>query len=225
MKPSTNCPAALIAAAVLTLAGVGTQFVADATAASPSTRRAVLIEDFESYTNDTQVAKAWYKPHHGAPVRQALDTVNKGGGKQGLNIAYSTTKEAATHYAPFCRVAKWDLSGCNAAQFWLKPDGSGRQLTFELNIANNQGKNIHDLWSMKYVPAKGDTAPRIVSVPFAKLVHNTKFADSPDTSPVFKPGAVIEVAFYIGARSDEPGEGVYCFDEITAVYDPALDAP
>ena len=225
MKLSLNCPAALIAAAVLTLAGVGTLFLADAAAAAPATRRTVVIEDFESYTNDTQVATAWYKPHHGAPVRQSLDTANRGGGRQGLKIAYTTTGEPATHYAPFCRVAKWDLSGCNAAQFWFKPDGSGRQLTFEFNIANREGRNIHDLWSVKYVPAKGDTSPRIVSVPFAMLVHNTKFADSPDISPVFKPEAVIEVAFYIGARSDEAGEGVYWFDEITAVYDAALDAP
>lgn len=185
-------------------------------------RKFIVIEDFESYTNDTQVAKAWYKPHHGAWLRQTLDRVNKGGGKQGLKIEYSTTKDAATHYAPFCRVARWDLSGCNAAQFWFQPDGSGRQLTFEFNIANQKGKNIHDLWSMKYTPAKGDTTPRIVTVPFAKLVQNTRYADAPDTSPVFKCESVIEVAFYIGGRNDEPGEGVYYFDDIVGVWDATL---
>ena len=34
-----------------------------------------------------QVAKTWYKPHHGAPVRQTLEPVIKGGGRQGLKIA------------------------------------------------------------------------------------------------------------------------------------------
>jgi|GEM_PF-2271020 len=92
----------------------------------------IVIEDFEAYTNDTQVAKAWYKPHHGAPVHQSLDRATKGGGKQGLRIAYSTTKESATHYAPFCRVARWDLTGCNAAQFWFQPDGSVRDHRYGL---------------------------------------------------------------------------------------------
>jgi hypothetical protein len=141
-----------------------------------------------------------------------------------LRIAYTTTPDPATHYAPLCRVAKWDLSGCNAVQFWLKPDGSGRQLTVELNIANAEGGNIHDLWNLKYVPAKGDTTPRLVSIPFSQLVHNTKYANSPKVSPVFKPEAVIEVAFYIGGRNDEPGEGVYGFDEIAGVFDPSLHA-
>lgn len=224
MHRSISSRFAPITVAVLALAALGTEADADTPGASPRIRRTVVIDNFESYTNDTQVAKAWYKPHHGAPVRQSLDPVNKGGGKQGLRIAYATTEDSATHYAPFCRVAKWDLTGCNAVQFWFKPDGSGRQLTFELNIANNQGKNIHDLWSMKYVPAKGDTAPRLVLIPFAQLVHNTKYADSPDVSPVFKPGAVIEVAFYIGSRSDAPGEGVYGFDEIVGVFDATLAA-
>lgn len=185
-------------------------------------KRVVVVENFESYTNDTQVAKAWYKPPHGAPLRQSLDRVDKGGGQQALKIAYATTPESATHYAAFCRVAKWDLTGCNAAQFWLKPDGSGRQLTFQLNIANKQGKNIHDLWQTVYRPKKGDTAGRIVTIPFSALEHNVKYADSPDTSPVFKPEAVIEVAFYIGGRNDEPGEGSYWFDEIVGVHDVTL---
>lgn len=64
---------------------------------------------------------------------------------------------------------------------------------------------------------RGDTAARIVSVPFSNLIHNTKYADAPDTSPVFQPETVIEVAFYIGGRDDEPGEGTYDFDDLKAV--------
>lgn len=205
----------------LSLACFGTLLAAEGTS---FLKKTVVIENFDSYTNDAQVAKVWYKPHHGAPVRQLLDPVTKGGGKQSLKIAYATTKETETHYAPFCRVAKWDLTGCNAAQFWLKPDGSGRQLTFQLNIANKEGKNIHDLWQTVYRPKKGDTAGRVVTIPFSALEHNVKYVDSPDTSPVFKPEAVIEVAFYIGGRNDEPGEGAYYFDEIVGVRDATLPA-
>jgi hypothetical protein len=62
------------------------------------------------------------------------------------------------------------------------------------------------LWDYTYVPKKGDTAARLVTVPFSKLIKNAKYADSPNTSPVFKPEALIEVALCIGGRNDEPGD-------------------
>lgn len=221
MKPST--PTVATSLLTVLLGSLAAVLAADPPAATRATKP-VLIEDFESYTNSTQLAKIWYRPPHGSPVTQTLDATTKGGGKQGMRIAYTTTAEPATHYAPICRVANWDLSGCNAARFWLKPDGSGRQLTFEFNIANKEGKNIHDLWSAKYIPAKGDTQPRLVTIPFASLVQNTRHANSPDVSPSFKPEAVIEVALYIGGRMDSPGEGVYSIDEIVALHDPTLES-
>ena len=179
--------------------------------------KTVVLENFESYTNDQQLAKAWYRPPHGGGTRQTLEAVIKGGGRQSLRWEYSTTKDEAAHYSAICRVAKWDASGCNAARFWLKPDGSGRQITLQFNIANREGKNIHDLWQVVYVPTKSDTEGRVVTVPFARLEHNVKYADSPDTSPAFKPEALIEIAFYIGGHNDEPGRGVYHIDDIEAV--------
>lgn len=179
--------------------------------------KTVMLEDFESYADDAQLAKAWYWPRHGGGTRQTIEKTNKSDGRQGLKWEYGTTVEEKTHYSPICRVAKWDASGCNAAQFWLKPDGSGRQITFQLNIANQRGQNIHDLWQTVYVPKKGDTRGRVVTIPFASLEHNIKYADSPDTSPVFKPEALIEIAFYINGRNDEPGDGAYYIDEIKAV--------
>jgi mannan endo-1,4-beta-mannosidase len=187
------------------------------TVAQTSSSKVVVVDDFESYTNDQQLAKAWYKPPHGGGTHQALESGIKRGGKHSLKWEYSTTRSPDKFYNAICRVAKWDLSGCNALQFWLKPDGSGRALLVDLNIASREGKNIHDLWDYTYVPKKGDTTPRIVTVPFTKLVKNAKYADSPDTSPVFKPEALIEVALCIGGRNDEPGEGVYYFDDFQGV--------
>ena len=191
--------------------------VAELDAGKLKITKTVMLEDFESYTEDAQLAKAWYWPRHGGGTRQTIEKTHKSAGRQGLKWEYSTTVEETTHYSPICRVAKWDASGCNAAQFWLKPDGSGRQITFQLNIANAKGNNIHDLWQTVYVPKKGDRQGRIVTIPFAALEHNIKYADSPDTSPVFKPEALIEIAFYINGRNDEPGEGTYYIDEIKAV--------
>ena len=178
--------------------------------------RTVVVEDFESYATTEALAKAWYTVWHGGKMRQSLETAIKGGGRQSLKCEYSTTKSADKFYAPICRVSTWDLSGCNVLKLWLKPDGSGRQLMVQLNIANKEGKNIHDLWEHSFRLPKGDASARVLTVPFDELVHDVKYADAPDVSPVFKPESVIEVALYIGGKEDEPGDGVYYFDDFVA---------
>ena len=178
---------------------------------------AVLVEDFESYASTEELAKIWYNVQHGGTMHQSLEPMIKRSGKYGLKCAYLTTRSADKFYAPICRVSKWDLTGCNAIRFWLTPDGSARELTFQLNIANAEGKNIHDLWEYTIHPMKGDTSGQMIIVPFSELAHNIKYADAPDVSPVFKPESVIEVALYIGGIHDEPGEGIYYFDDLTGI--------
>lgn len=173
-----------------------------------------VVDNFDAYPSNKDLSVKWYTPGHGGKLSQSLDSIVKGGGKYSLKCEYTAEKSDANFYCPICRVSKWDLSGCNGVQFWFKPDGSGREMTFELNIANKDGKNIHDLWGYKYLTEKGDTTARIVTIPFFNLVHNTKFADAPDVSDTFKPESVIEVAIYISGRNDEPGSGIYYFDEI-----------
>jgi uncharacterized protein len=177
----------------------------------------VVIDNFDNYATDSQVKRAWYIPGHGGVVKQSLENGIKGGGKYSLKCEYNVTKSKDKFYAPICRVDKWDLTGTDAVQFWFKPDGSGREFLFELNIANSKGNNIHDLWDFMVYPKQGDTIAQIITVPYSKLVHNTKHADAPDLSPVFLPGAVIEVAICIGGRNGKPGNGTYYFDEFKAI--------
>jgi hypothetical protein len=174
-----------------------------------------VIDNFDDYPDNEQLSKSWYKPGHGAPNSRSLEPIIKAGGKYSLKCEYATARPEEQFYAAFCRVDKWDLSGCNGIEFWLKPDGSGREITFQLNIANKDGKNIHDLWEYTYLTEKGNTDGRWVNIPFFNLKHNTKYADAPDVSPTFKPEAVIEAAIYIGGRNDEPGSGAIYFDEIS----------
>jgi len=177
----------------------------------------VVMENFNHYSTDSEISEAWHAPGHGGPVKRSIGPDIQGGGGSSLKCEYTTTDSKDKFYAPFCRVDQWDLSGCDAVQFWFKPDGSGRELLFELNIPNGKGNNIHDLWDYSVIPQKGDTAARLITVPFSKLVHNTKFADSNDWSPVFLPGAVIEVSFCIGGHKSEPGNGVCYIGEIEGV--------
>jgi hypothetical protein len=193
----------------------GNKISAKKTAVQPKPNGLKVIDNFDNYPSGVELSKNWYQPGHGGRTTRSLDPTIKGGGKYSLRCDYETEKSDSSFYVPVCRVAKWDLSLCNGVQFWFKPDGSGREFTIEFNIADASGKNIHDLWGYKYKTEKGDNVPRWVSVPFFSLVHNTKFADSKDVSPTFKPEAVIEVAIYIGGRNDEPGKGTFYFDELS----------
>jgi hypothetical protein len=132
-----------------------------------------LVDNFDNYASSDELSKNWYQPGHGGRATRSLDPDVKGGGKYSLRCDYETEKSDNNFYIAVCRVARWDLSGCNGVQFWFKPDGSGREFTIEFNIADKNGKNIHDLWGYKYKTEKGDTSPRWVSVPFFSLVHNT----------------------------------------------------
>lgn len=172
------------------------------------------IDNFDSYSTDEELATKWLYPGYGGRMHQSLETVIKGAGKYSLKCEYTTEKSTNNFYSPVVCRSKWNLSGCNGIQFWFKPDGSGREMTFELNTADKDGKDIHDLWGYLYKTEKGDTSSRIVTIPFFNLIHNTKLSDAPNENNVFKPDIILQVSFYINGRNDDAGSGVYYFDEI-----------
>ena len=175
----------------------------------------VPIEGFDTYPSNVELALAWYSPH-GAPVAQTLAEPLVGQGRS-MRFAFNTSNLAGKHYAAICRAhVKWDLSGCDAVRFMFTPGKAGHHLTLELNIADAEGKNIHDLWGKTLEFAPGDDAPRQVTIAFADLAPNTKLADAPG-SPVFKPADVIEVALYAGSGKGVLGHGVFVIDEIAGV--------
>lgn len=187
-------------------------------AKTPKVKPVKVIDNFDSYSNDEALAKAWYHPgYHGGPMVRTLEPKIKDAGKYSLKCTYRNVDEPTKFYSPVCRVDQWDAAGSNAVSFWYKPDGSGREFTIQFNISNKEGKNIHDLWEITYFPAKGDTKAKTIIFPYSNLKHNIKYADSPDVSPVFKPESICEVALYIGGRQDGPGTGAYYFDSIVAV--------
>ena len=70
----------------------GTSTPKQASAAPTKPTRSVLIEDFESYASDEQLAKAWYKPPHGGTIHQSRESVIKSSGNFSMKVEYSTTK-------------------------------------------------------------------------------------------------------------------------------------
>lgn len=194
---------------------------ADSAVAGPAP---LVLEDFESYANDQDLAKHWYQPPHGSWMRQSLSTTYKGQGRYSMKYEHRLLNETGKDYSAICIMKKWDLSPYNTLEFWLKPDGSGRDITVQFNIADSKGANIHDLWQASYKPALGDDKPRIVSIPFADL-RQPGWLDKNGKSPVFKPADVIELAAYIHAGDGRFGEGAFYIDDIRAVWlPPAADS-
>ncbi|NJK87228.1 MAG: hypothetical protein HC906_15845 [Bacteroidales bacterium] len=168
-------------------------------------KKTIVIENFDSFKTNEELSKIWYHPeYHGGPLIRSLEPKIKEGGKYSLKCTYTNQDDPARFYSPVCCVSKWDASGCNAFRFWYRPDGSGREMTIQFNVANKEGNNIHDLWEFTYYPEKNDSTAKTVILPFKDLRHNIKFVDADDHSPVFKPEALIEVAIYIGGRMISP---------------------
>jgi len=175
-----------------------------------------VFEDFESFPSQEAFAKAWYGPPHGNWMRQTLAPRPGRAGAHVLRFEYRTEPGEAKYYAAICRVNRWNLAGYDAVRFWLKPDGSGREMTLQFNLADARGDNIHDLWQASYRPEKGDVAPRRVTIPFARLVHPA-WLDRAGKRASFAPAEVIELALYVGSPDSPFGEGVYQFDDFEAV--------
>jgi hypothetical protein len=182
-------------------------------AANQPTPLTKLIDNFETYNNNSQLASAWKPFVKGGKTTLSLEPKIKGGGKNGLKFGYTNTKSEDQFSSSASMIGKWDFTGCNGARVWFQPDGSGREMTIQFNTAGKDGQNIQDLWDFDYLPEKGDTSPRLVLIPFSRLKHNTKLATSSEVSRTFKSDSVIETTITIGGKDDEPGSGAYYIDE------------
>ena len=88
-------------------------------------------------------------------MRQTLATRTGTPGGHALKFEYRTEPGDGKFYAAICIVKNWNLAGFDAVRFWLKPDGSGRELTIQWNVADAKGDNIHDLWQAGSRPREG----------------------------------------------------------------------
>jgi hypothetical protein len=58
----------------------------------------VVMENFEFYSTNEDLCKAWIYPNHGGWIRQTLDRTVKHGGTQCLKVEFKTLKEPKKFY-------------------------------------------------------------------------------------------------------------------------------
>ncbi|NJK87226.1 MAG: DUF1080 domain-containing protein [Bacteroidales bacterium] len=160
----------------------------------------VMIDGFDDYENNDHVSKTW---HHSESFKSTLEPVIKGDGRYSLKCDYFIKKNETHHDSRLFRVDKWDLDKCNGLIFWLKPDGSGRELTITFTTADANSK-----WEYKYKTEIGDTSARFVTFPFSSLSKISPDIDSPN-SRNFNPKSVIEISLSIGRNGNNPGKGTF----------------
>lgn len=185
--------------------------------ATSSTLDSLVLEDFESYKDSPSLAKAWYVPPHGSTLHQSLTTTVHGRGGKALQVEFTTSSAPDKNYSAICRVHRWPVRGdFNAIRFWIKPDGSGHDVNFELNLADEKKGNVHDLWGYTVKFPAGDDKPRTVTIPFSNLVR-PKWLAGHGLYTEFHLKDLVELAMYFGGSHEKFGSGTYVIDDIELV--------
>ena len=180
-------------------------------------RTPLMIDDFESYKSNTGLP--WHRTPHGNVMSTALGEAISGKGKQSLKLTYLIESEQGKTYAAAMRYQKWDLGGYDGLRFWLKTDGSGHSLGLCLNMLDEQGRQVWNLWDTSFETAAGDTTARQVTVPFSSFKQNTRWASVPNLSPEFVPANLTEIVFLPGLWHGQKryGESILYIDDLEAV--------
>jgi len=186
----------------------------------------LMIDDFESYKPGDNLP--WHRTPHGNAMTVTIGEAISGKGRQSIKLTYVVGPGEGKTYAAAMRYQKWDLDGYDGLRFWLKTDGRGHHLGICLNMLDEQGRQVWNLWNSSVPTAVGDTSTRQITVPFSSFKQDLTWASVPDVSPEFVPANLTEIVFLPGLWKGEEryGESVLYIDDLEAVgleRDAALD--
>lgn len=173
-----------------------------------------VIDDFEGYQGDgAKLASAYTVDQNGNTAAVELDRQDKNDGNYGLMLNY--TLNSTKNTAGIVRnLGNDDWSGGNNLQFWVKPNGSGNLLTFQIKEASGE------LWEASS-PLSG-TAPALVKIPFSNFVHPAGYTGG---NGVFDLDSIASMGIYVKAGSGQSGSNSIALDSFAVVNiaDPLVD--
>ena len=167
----------------------------------PASKATNIIDTFENYSgSDAVVGTQYVRNSGGDAVAVTLSGINKIEGNYGMNFSYQL---GASGYAGVDKnLDKADYSGYNSLKLWVKPDGTGNNLTFQFQTG--QGR----YWEGYYIMTKGDTTGKFITIPFSDF----KQPSWDQHEAAMDLGAMGKFAIYVGG-SDKTANSVY-FDSI-----------
>jgi hypothetical protein len=112
-----------------------------------------MIEDFESYRDDSSLCMVTRTVMGGMPPTLALDPGSRCDGMNGLRFDYVFGRQK---YCGFLWQRKIPVKGYRGLRFWIRPDGSGNRL----RVFSGTGK------SSSFALNLNDINPRVVEFPW-----------------------------------------------------------
>ncbi|WP_151733138.1 glycosyl hydrolase [Paenibacillus tengchongensis] len=176
-----------------------------------------LVDDFESYGASADALQAKYPKAGGDDITVSLSSERKSGGKYGLKLDYSL---AAAGYAGIGKnLGSLDWSDYNAVSMWIASEGSGSYAETGAPLKLVVQLVIDGIYLEAYPEVAPDSEGRIV-LALKDLKEMGWGASGPLTQE--KLAKVQSFKLYVNAMDGQPHEGTLYFDDIKAVYDPAL---
>ena len=172
-----------------------------------------IIDDFESYDDDTAVAMAYKQNSNGDKLTLTLDKENVKNGKAALKYAYSVADGGPGYCGATKKLGGADWTGFDGIHFWILSDGSNRETTFQ--FVDGAGAYWESI--QKVTANEGWTE---VKIPFSDF-HVQQWGTAAETPTL---SGVKEFSLYTG-QNGNPGTGVWYFDDIGLYHDGTVTVP
>ena len=161
-----------------------------------------VIDDFESYDDDTAVAMAYHSNSNGDKLTLTLDKEHVKNGKAALKYDYSVADGGAGYCGATKNLGSADWTGFDGIRFWILSDGSNRETTFQ--FVDGAGAYWESV--QKVTAEEGWTE---VKIPFSDF-HVQQWGTAAETPTL---SGVKEFSLYTG-QNGNAGTGVWYFDDI-----------
>ncbi len=156
------------------------------------------IDNFETYSNNTQLRNTWVVNPGGDPLTISLDANNKSEGSYGLSYAYNFSS-----YSGIQRTGMdADWTGYEGISFWLHGDGSGRDLTIQFQESSGE------YWESTISLNSG--TPEVEFLPFSSFANPSWGGQ---VNGQLEVSNIDAIAIYIGGNA---GSGTIYIDDIRA---------
>jgi mannan endo-1,4-beta-mannosidase len=179
----------------------------------PAPPATTIVEDFESYANDSAVQAAWAGRDNEKDL--TLSTAQKGSGKQSGKFAFDL---GTITYAGIAKNISQDWSADDQVSLWVKPDDSRQQLVVQFKAGGVVYEGYHTL-------AGTDSAT--FTVPFAQVVPASYQKLDASLRPTkAQLASVSEVAIFVTKQDvGTSNTGVVFLDDIRAELASAATPP
>jgi len=152
----------------------------------------ILIDDFENYLYESHFYDNWF-PYSGLEASVSLDNTNYGNGESSLKYKYNIGNGDPPFSGIYKNINVGDVE-VNSLNFWIKPDGSKRELNIRLSESSS------NYW--EYSVNMNDTLKPNIKVYLAEFHSNSNESE-------INLNFINSISFFV-----LPGDGIFGSDSI-----------